>query len=159
MNDNLTKACQNSYNSTLACYHPWIVQKAAIMAMYALPDKEELLKRVFYSKKIFISEMFIIILQYPSIDRSNYLMKQKSTTQNFYLKQLWPWKRFFYRLRSFMKITTFLTCHKNVDGIQIQVLKLFLYQHAECLSVAKEWMKSFRNIVLYHLNKIFELIV
>jgi len=46
MNDNLTKACQNSYNSTLACYHPWIVQKAAIMAMYALPDKEELLKRI-----------------------------------------------------------------------------------------------------------------
>lgn len=46
MNDNLTKACQNAYNATLAQHHPWIIQKAAIMAMYALPNKDGLLVRI-----------------------------------------------------------------------------------------------------------------
>jgi len=46
MDDGLTKACQNAYNATLAEHHPWIIQKAAIMAMYALPNKEGLFNRI-----------------------------------------------------------------------------------------------------------------
>lgn len=48
MDDGLTKACQNAYNATLAEHHPWIIQKAAIMAMYALPNKEGLFNRVLH---------------------------------------------------------------------------------------------------------------
>lgn len=44
--DKLSSACQKTYSSTLGQYHPWIIQKAAIMAMYALPTKQGLLHRV-----------------------------------------------------------------------------------------------------------------
>lgn len=46
MDDNLFGACKKAYNSTLAKYHPWIVQKAATMAMYAIPTKQGLLNRI-----------------------------------------------------------------------------------------------------------------
>ncbi|EFX74206.1 hypothetical protein DAPPUDRAFT_231317 [Daphnia pulex] len=44
--DKLSSACQKTYSSTLGQYHPWIIQKAAIMAMYALPTKQGLLHRI-----------------------------------------------------------------------------------------------------------------
>ena len=47
LEDKLSGACQTTYSSTLGQYHPWIIQKAAIMAMYALPTKQGLLQRVF----------------------------------------------------------------------------------------------------------------
>lgn len=38
--------CQTAYNDTLAQFHPWIVRKGAVVAMYALPTQQNLLKRV-----------------------------------------------------------------------------------------------------------------
>lgn len=46
LEDKLSGACQTTYSSTLGQYHPWIIQKAAIMAMYALPTKQGLLQRI-----------------------------------------------------------------------------------------------------------------
>lgn len=44
--DKLSNACQKTYSATLGKYHPWIIQKAALMAMYALPTKNGLLNRI-----------------------------------------------------------------------------------------------------------------
>ena len=46
MDQKLSSICQKSYSSTLGKFHPWIIQKAALMAMYTLPTKEGLLNRV-----------------------------------------------------------------------------------------------------------------
>lgn len=37
---------QEVYNNTLARYHPWLIRKGAIIAMYVLPTREALLQRV-----------------------------------------------------------------------------------------------------------------
>jgi len=44
--DKLVGSCQKTYSATLGKFHPWIVQKAALMAMYALPTKQGLLNRI-----------------------------------------------------------------------------------------------------------------
>lgn len=41
-----TGVCKVAYNDTLAQFHPWLVRKGALVAMYALPTREQLLKRV-----------------------------------------------------------------------------------------------------------------
>lgn len=38
--------CQTAYNETLAQYHPWLVRKGAVVAMYAMPTREQLLNKV-----------------------------------------------------------------------------------------------------------------
>ncbi|XP_015597755.1 ceramide-1-phosphate transfer protein isoform X2 [Cephus cinctus] len=38
--------CQDAYNKTLAKHHPWIIKKAAVVAMYTMPTREILLKKV-----------------------------------------------------------------------------------------------------------------
>ncbi|XP_033231005.1 ceramide-1-phosphate transfer protein isoform X2 [Belonocnema kinseyi] len=38
--------CQNAYNKTLAQHHPWVVRKAAIVAMYTMPTRGNLFKKV-----------------------------------------------------------------------------------------------------------------
>lgn len=38
--------CQDAYNKTLAKHHPWVVRKAAIVAMYTMPTRELLFKKV-----------------------------------------------------------------------------------------------------------------
>ncbi|XP_070615308.1 ceramide-1-phosphate transfer protein [Erythrolamprus reginae] len=38
--------CTESYNASLANYHPWIVRKAATMAFYALPTREAFLENM-----------------------------------------------------------------------------------------------------------------
>ncbi|TMW39697.1 hypothetical protein DOY81_015224, partial [Sarcophaga bullata] len=45
-NDKTHGCCKTSYETTLAKHHPWVVRKGALVAMYALPTKGELLKRV-----------------------------------------------------------------------------------------------------------------
>uniref|UniRef100_A0A0K8TQX9 Putative cytoplasm n=1 Tax=Tabanus bromius TaxID=304241 RepID=A0A0K8TQX9_TABBR len=45
-NDKTCHACQAAYNGTLAKYHPWLVRKGANVAMYAMPTREQLLKKV-----------------------------------------------------------------------------------------------------------------
>lgn len=44
--ENTCSVCRTAYNETLAHYHPWLIQKGALMAMYALPTKTNLLNRV-----------------------------------------------------------------------------------------------------------------
>lgn len=41
-----TSICKVAYNDTLAQFHPWLVQKGAHIAMYALPTREQLLNKV-----------------------------------------------------------------------------------------------------------------
>lgn len=44
--DKVHATCKSAYESTLAKYHPWVVRKGALVAMYTLPTQGELLKRV-----------------------------------------------------------------------------------------------------------------
>ncbi|KAG5332732.1 CPTP protein, partial [Acromyrmex heyeri] len=41
-----TSCCQDAYNKTLAKHHPWMIRKAAIVAMYTMPSREILFKKV-----------------------------------------------------------------------------------------------------------------
>lgn len=38
--------CQTAYNETLAQHHPWLIRKGAMVAMYTMPTREQLLNRV-----------------------------------------------------------------------------------------------------------------
>lgn len=38
--------CSQSYNETLANFHPFLIRKAANIAMYALPQRDQLLTKV-----------------------------------------------------------------------------------------------------------------
>jgi hypothetical protein len=41
--DGTASICQEAYNKTLAEHHTWVIRKAAGVAMYAMPTKENLL--------------------------------------------------------------------------------------------------------------------
>lgn len=45
-NEKTSGCCKSSYNNTLAKYHPWVIRKAANVAMYALPCQGDLLRKV-----------------------------------------------------------------------------------------------------------------
>ncbi|XP_065088155.1 ceramide-1-phosphate transfer protein [Ochlerotatus camptorhynchus] len=45
-NANTCAVCQSSYNETLAQFHPWLIRKGAVMAMYAMPNRDHLLEKV-----------------------------------------------------------------------------------------------------------------
>ena len=51
--DKTHAVCQEAYNSTLANYHPWIVRKGAVVAMYALPTRGALLQKVHFILYVF----------------------------------------------------------------------------------------------------------
>lgn len=44
--DKTACSCQDAYNKTLAKHHPWVIRKAAIVAMYTMPTREALFKKV-----------------------------------------------------------------------------------------------------------------
>lgn len=44
--DKTSTCCQDAYNKTLAKHHPWVIRKAAIVAMYTMPTRELLFKKV-----------------------------------------------------------------------------------------------------------------
>ncbi|XP_014477509.1 PREDICTED: ceramide-1-phosphate transfer protein [Dinoponera quadriceps] len=44
--DKTSGCCQDAYNKTLAKHHPWMIRKAAIVAMYTMPTREMLFKKV-----------------------------------------------------------------------------------------------------------------
>ncbi|XP_046432065.1 ceramide-1-phosphate transfer protein isoform X2 [Neodiprion pinetum] len=44
--DKTSACCQDAYNKTLAKHHPWIIRKGAVVAMYAMPTRELLFKKV-----------------------------------------------------------------------------------------------------------------
>jgi hypothetical protein len=46
MSDKLCGPSQEAYKSTLQKHHPWIVQKAALLAMKMLPTKQGLLTKI-----------------------------------------------------------------------------------------------------------------
>ncbi|KAG1652456.1 Ceramide-1-phosphate transfer protein [Nymphon striatum] len=45
-NDTTSSFAQGSYKATLAQFHPWLLQKAALVAMYTLPIKSNLINKV-----------------------------------------------------------------------------------------------------------------
>lgn len=45
-NERTHSICQTAYNETLAQHHSWLIRKGAIVAMYAMPTREQLLNRV-----------------------------------------------------------------------------------------------------------------
>lgn len=45
-NDSTSNLAQDSYKTTLAQFHPWLLQKAAIVAMYTLPVKSNFIAKV-----------------------------------------------------------------------------------------------------------------
>lgn len=45
-NSKTSSCCQIAYNHTLAQFHPWIVRKGALMAMYTMPTRDHLLTKV-----------------------------------------------------------------------------------------------------------------
>ncbi|XP_059489894.1 ceramide-1-phosphate transfer protein [Neocloeon triangulifer] len=45
--DGTATVCQEAYNVTLANHHTWVIRKAAGVAMYAMPTKENLLIKIF----------------------------------------------------------------------------------------------------------------
>lgn len=45
-NDKTSTVCSQSYNETLATFHPFLIRKAANIAMYALPSRDHLLNKV-----------------------------------------------------------------------------------------------------------------
>lgn len=45
-NDKTSSTCRAAYDDTLAKFHPWIIRKSANVAMYALPNRDQLLKKV-----------------------------------------------------------------------------------------------------------------
>ncbi|KAL0123076.1 hypothetical protein PUN28_007602 [Cardiocondyla obscurior] len=44
--DKTSCCCQDAYNKTLAKYHPWVIRKTAVVAMYTMPTREALFKKV-----------------------------------------------------------------------------------------------------------------
>ncbi|XP_035735607.1 ceramide-1-phosphate transfer protein-like [Vespa mandarinia] len=44
--DKTSTCCQDAYNKTLAKHHPWVIRKAAVVAMYTMPTRELLFKKV-----------------------------------------------------------------------------------------------------------------
>lgn len=44
--DKTSSCCQDAYNKTLAKHHAWIIRKGAVVAMYAMPTRELLFKKV-----------------------------------------------------------------------------------------------------------------
>ncbi|KAF7418000.1 hypothetical protein HZH68_000653 [Vespula germanica] len=44
--DKTSMCCQDAYNKTLAKHHPWVVRKAAIVAMYTMPTRELLFQKI-----------------------------------------------------------------------------------------------------------------
>lgn len=44
--DKTNCVCQTAYNETLAQFHPWLIRKGATVAMYALPNRDQLLEKV-----------------------------------------------------------------------------------------------------------------
>lgn len=52
--DKTGSCCQDAYNKTLAKHHPWVIRKAAIVAMYTMPTKETLFKKVKWINRIIL---------------------------------------------------------------------------------------------------------
>ena len=46
MHDKCCHVSQEAYKTTLIKFHPWVVQKAALLAMHMLPTKEGLIHKI-----------------------------------------------------------------------------------------------------------------
>lgn len=44
--DNTATACRQAYDITLAKHHPFLIRKGAQIAMYTMPTRQELLRKV-----------------------------------------------------------------------------------------------------------------
>ncbi|XP_041984703.1 ceramide-1-phosphate transfer protein [Aricia agestis] len=85
-NENLDTCatCQNSYNETLAEFHPWYIKKAAILAMYALPSKQDLMKKIFGSEDKLSEALAILPQTLQSCDEVYQRVQQLYTDFDFH---------------------------------------------------------------------------
>lgn len=67
---NTCTTCQNSYNETLAEFHPWYIRKAATLAMHALPNRPDLLK------KVIIYKYCIAVARRPASQKSKMIKRE-----------------------------------------------------------------------------------
>lgn len=52
--DNTAHVCREAYEQTLAQHHTFLVRKGAKLAMYAMPTRGQLLKKVYFAEDISI---------------------------------------------------------------------------------------------------------
>ncbi|XP_058461180.1 ceramide-1-phosphate transfer protein [Malaya genurostris] len=69
--------CQTAYNETLAQYHPWLIRKGAVVAMYALPTRDQLLEKVCLDASVAIS----LLPEMLAVGRQVYDRTQELYTQ------------------------------------------------------------------------------
>ncbi len=44
-NDRMSRVCRHAYDQTLAIHHPWLVRKGVHLAVYMLPNRNQVLFR------------------------------------------------------------------------------------------------------------------
>ncbi|CAH0713101.1 unnamed protein product, partial [Brenthis ino] len=81
---NTCTMCQNSYNDTLAEYHPWYIRKAATLAMHALPSRPDLLKKIFGTEDKLAEALAILPQTLQSCDEAYKRVEQLYTDFDFH---------------------------------------------------------------------------
>lgn len=71
--DKTSSCCQDAYNKTLAKYHSWVIRKAALVAMYTMPTREALFKKVnrFYGMFLGFSSHCFSFIPAPQVCGEN----------------------------------------------------------------------------------------
>ncbi|XP_063386003.1 ceramide-1-phosphate transfer protein [Cydia fagiglandana] len=81
---NTCTECQHAYNSTLAEFHPWYIRKAATLAMHALPNRPDLLKKIFGSEDSLTAALAILPQTLASCDEVYNRVEQLYTDFDFH---------------------------------------------------------------------------
>ncbi|KAJ0173939.1 hypothetical protein K1T71_010085 [Dendrolimus kikuchii] len=81
---NTCSICQETYNLTLAEFHPWYIRKAATLAMYALPSKPDLLKKIFGTEESLTAALAILPQTLSSCDEVYKRVEQLYTDFDFH---------------------------------------------------------------------------
>lgn len=81
---NTSSISQETYNMTLAEFHPWYIRKAAILAMYALPSRKDLLKKIFGTEESLTAALAILPQTLSSCDEVYKRVEQLYTDFEFH---------------------------------------------------------------------------
>ncbi|KAI8419795.1 hypothetical protein MSG28_008446 [Choristoneura fumiferana] len=81
---NTCTVCQNSYNETLAEFHPWYIRKAATLAMHALPTRPDLLKKIFGTDDSLTAALVVLPETLSSCDEVYQRVNQLYTDFDFH---------------------------------------------------------------------------
>lgn len=79
--DKVASIASNSYNETLANFHPWLIRKGTYLAMYALPSRATLLAKMNDQSKMSESDVIQLLKNISTIIRPIY-----NETQDLYSK-------------------------------------------------------------------------